>query len=413
MRCIRARCCILGLLALVVGRALADGAIFLPVEVAASVAASLAQTRQEVVLAFHPYQSSAPTASGSAQTAVTYVLRTSYSGAPSTLAWVVPVPGTPTNIVAHEDARLFDRLAELTSPQFSIMKPPPPGPPCGCAAPGPVEVQAGGLVTVESQGTAGVFDWAALSSSGADALLQWLDDHDFRVPDEAASILDAYIAQDMHFLAVRINAPEQLAAGTSGAMDIPPLQFTVVGARLFYPMAISQITAADPTEVLVYLMGNHRMEAANLPNGVIDPNELVYDPNSPSLTNYEALFTDALAELGGAALITEYANSQYSLASDLIHVWLDEPVGLDSVNYLTRLRTVLPRSRMDQDFEFKVAATDASVYSDFSIMIEETATAALLGQSAVVAAGYGLFCRFMKRWARSRRRRAAASREGI
>ncbi len=49
------------------GRAWADGAMFLPREVAASVAASLAQTRQEVVLAIHPYTApAAPTNTASA-----------------------------------------------------------------------------------------------------------------------------------------------------------------------------------------------------------------------------------------------------------------------------------------------------------------------------------------------------------
>jgi hypothetical protein len=144
------------------------------------------------------------------------------------------------------------------------------------------------------------------------------------------------------------------------------------------------------------------MEAATLPNGVIDPAALVYDPNSPSLTNYEELFADTLAALGGAALITEYANWQYTLIADLISVWPDAPVGSDSLDYLTRLRTVLPRSRMDRDFEFRTAASDETVYRDFFITIEETAAASLLGQSAVVAAAYGLFCRVMKRRAQRR-----------
>jgi hypothetical protein len=410
MRSIRVPSCVAGLLALGGGWALADGAMFLPRIIAESGAVNLAQTRQEVVLAIHPYGASLPTEAGNTQTAVTYVLRTYYRGDPGDYAWVIPVPGTPTDIVAHADARLFERLALITSPRFTIVEPPAETGGCGCATPtGGARLGEGALVEVEASGTAGVFDWAVLTSGGSDALLGWLNENDFKVPDEAASILDVYVAQDMHFLAVRINAPEQLATDATGAIDIPPLQFTAAGSRRFYPMAISRITAADPTEVLIYLMGNYRMEVANLPNGVIDPNELVYQPNSVSLTNYEALFTGTLTRLGGAALITEYAGGQYGLFStDLFNVWPDAPVGTESLSYLTRLRTVLPRSRMDRDFEFQEAATDDGVYPQYYITVEETATASLLGQSAVVAAGYGLFCRFVKRAARQRRRDVAA-----
>jgi len=94
---------------------------------------------------------------------------------------------------------------------------------------------------------------------------------------EAGDILNDYIAQDMHFLAVRVNEAGQSGDDTA-PLAIPPLQFTVLGSRLFYPMAISRITAADPTEVLVYLIGDHRMEAVNLTNGVIEPAALAYGP---------------------------------------------------------------------------------------------------------------------------------------
>jgi hypothetical protein len=353
--------------------------------------------------------STAPTEGQSGPTAVTYVLRTHYRGEPSALAWVVPVPATPLNVLAHADARLFDQLAQMTEPQFDIMKAPSGGSGCGCGGALGTAEQQGGLVNVESRGTAGILDWAALTSSGADALLTWLNENDFDVPAEAASILDTYIAQDMHFLAVRINAPEQLTADATGAIDIPPLQFTCVTSQVFYPMAISRISAADPTEVLLYLMGYERMEAANLPNGVIDPNALAYDPNSPSLTNYESLFTDTIAELGGAALITEYANLEYGLVSPgLTTVWPDAPAGTDRLDYLTRLRTVLPRERMDQDFEFQAAASNQPVSSDFTLTVDETAVASLLGDAAVVAGLYGVFCQLLKRRAAKRRSGPAA-----
>ncbi len=377
---------------LVVASAFGDGGFFFRTE--ETQALDLAQTRQEVVIAFH----------GTVQAPLaTYVLRGRYAGTPADFAWVIPLPATPADVLAHEHDDLFEVLDGRTRPTFTIYRESPrtSGWWLGCGGMagdmGRTE-ETEGAVEVEAQGQAGIFDWAALTSTGGTALRQWLNDNGYAVPAEADDVLQAYIAGDMHFLAVRISEPGALTGGPSGEIELPPIQFTCQTARRFYPIAISRVSAAERTEVLIYVLGAHRARAANVPNAVIDPDALRYDPNSPSQTNYESALADTIAELGGVALVTEAAWAQ-SNWSDRPWVdarfWPDAPVGALAQTFLTRMRTVIARDRMTLDFEFEDAPVDRIVENHFWIDVpSEVSTAALVGQpaAAVLLAGLLRVC---------------------
>ena len=364
------------------------------------VASDLAQTRQEVVLAIQ-----ADPAGG--MSSVTYVLRSRYTGRLDAFAWVIPVPATPTGVVAHTSGVLFDNLDLMTRPRFTIDEgyTPRHGFSCGCAATPELGTgeQTSSLVTVEAQGQAGVYDWAALTSSGSDALLTWLAANGYSVSASAGDILDGYIQQGWHFLAVRVRDTAALTTGTQDQIDIPPIQFTCQTMKLVYPMNISRVSAADDTEVVIYLLAAHRMESGNVPTATIDGTALVYDADSASLTNYETLFTQKIAELGGLALITEYAwptsDSRPVQAAD----WPNAPPGAIAQAFLTRLRTVVARDKMDRDFGFRSAPADDSVDFLFQVRAAEADTAvAVLGQPSAAMLSMGVFCAVLKR--RSRRR---------
>jgi len=343
-----------------------DGAYFLRVQELGT-AVDLAQSRQEVVLAIHQ--------NGQGNLQVTYVFRSRYTGNPEEFAWILPLPATPTDVVAHEDSKLFDFLDELTTPRFSVWTPPTGNFSCGCSGDtGPLPGQRG-LINVEAQGEAGIFQWTALTSTGGEALLTWLNDNGFAVPESATGLLDQYIAQDMHFLALRVRKPELSNLGTAAEREIPPIQVTCETTTWMYPMAISQISAANETDVLVYLFADDRMEAANVPNGEVDPEQLIPDASSPSGTNYESLFTQRIRGLGSPALITEYAQDLYGWNQYDVD-WPDAPAGISREHiYLTRMRTVIAPAEMTLDFEFQTSQPPGDVSPQF--LIEESAGAEL------------------------------------
>ena len=351
----------------------------------------LAQTRQEVLLAIHG-------SAGDAAGYVTYVLRSRYTGEPAALAWVVPVPATPANVVSHESGRLFEQLNELTEPRFMAYSRTSGGLGCaggGLAADG--ESLGDGLVEVEAAGQAGIFNWAALTSTGSDALLSWLNTNGYALPSEAGDVLNGYIQQEMHFLAIRVNEPDQIETGDDGEVEIPPIQWTCQTSNRFYPMAISRISADSETEVLIYVLADHRAEAANVSNGLIDSASVIYDAGSASLTNYESLFTQKITELGGTGLITEcvlpywytYYRSFTDWRSEL--TWPDAPAGVLDLEFLTRMRTVIARENMTLDFEFQDASDDETVLSDFYVTVpSSTTTTPLVVQLLAALLGFSL-----------------------
>jgi hypothetical protein len=376
----------------VVCPALADG-VFFQVTGEAQ-AADLAQTRQEVLLATYRSASGADT--------VTYVLQTRYSGNPNAFAWVIPVPATPTGIVAHASSALFDELTRLTKPTFTIYELGGRGLGCACGALGAGGIptgEQGGLVEVEATGQAGIFEWAALTSTGSGALLTWLNTNNYNVPESADTVLAGYIQQGMHFLAVRIDEPAQVQQGSDGQIEIPPIQYTCQTSQMFYPLAISQVSAASATEVLIYVLSDHRAEAANVTNVEIEANELLHDPSSPSLTNYESVFAQKIAENGGTALVTEYAQSSGRLDSH----WPDAPAAAVALTFLTRMRTVIARQNMTLDFSFQDATSDETVSAEFMVRESSTTSAAsLFGPSLGVLLVFGLFRGAVRRWGRVR-----------
>lgn len=361
----------------------------------------LAQTRQEVLMAVQ---------NGNAEARIiTYVLRSHYTGDPSTFAWIIPLPVIPTDIVAHDDARLFEALQTETAPRFIIETSGGGGGDWnwGCAyggMAGSQELDSGALVEVESSGQAGIYEYVVLSSSGSAALLDWLNDNRFAVPASADEVLQTYIDQEMHFLALRILEPETISG--QDQREIPPIQFACQIARPWYPMVISQISAATETEVVIYLMAETRMQATNATEGIIDGHALYYDPASESLTNYEALFTQTLAELESPAMIVEYAQNPWLYS--ILGAWPQAPADLPSDICLTRLRTVLKPDEMDRDFVFDASSSSDWVYSVFYIWVSQTEVQAGMALPPVGI----LLCYGLVQWLRRRRTQRMRSATG-
>ena len=326
---------------------------------------------------------------------VTYVLRSRYHAAPDSFAWVIPVPAVPTDIKQHPSDEVFELLRQTTSPQVSVMKWVGGG--CACGSVGTAhEVYGLDPIEIEAQGEAGIFTWTVLRSTGSDALLNWLDSNGFRVSDGDAAVLAPYIEDERHFLAVRIADDAALVRDADDQVEVPPLQFTCRTAERFYPMAISRISAAASTTVLMYVLADHRAEVANAANEIIKRSELHIDDSTASGTNYLELFQAALDRHVGAALITEYAGSRPYGSS-----WSDATTLLSTeartLTYLTRMRTELQPEQMDIDFELVDSPTDEEVSPEF-FLYESTSTAGVIVvlQPFALLALYG-FCRHRRR----------------
>lgn len=303
----------------------------------------LSQVRQEVLIAVHG------PAYGD-QLRVTYVVRSQYTGPPQEFAWIMPLPGIPTDVVAHEDDALFERLDARTAPllfgpgeSYGLLG--------GCACSVPVAEQSyQPTVTVEAEGTAGVFEWAAVTTdSGAAALLDWLSAYGYAVPDSALPVIEGYV--DRHFLAVRLGDAQ--GSSDQAVRTLPPIQFTVATGERYYPMAISRISGAPETEVLLYLWADSEQTTADRSSVRLDRSQLEFGPLWENGVNYEQLIRTAIAEHGPGTMIVEY--SQPFWWSDVATsgaLWPAAPQDVTGTGWLTRFRTVLAADEMTFDYTF-------------------------------------------------------------
>ena len=254
----------------------------------------------------------------------------------------------------------------------------------------------GSAVTVEASGTAGIFKYVVLSARDSKALKDWLDSHQYSVPPGAAEVLERYVRAGWYWLAMRVR-PDKAEQPT---LTPHPIVYSYRANSLTYPLAISRLSAAAETEVVLYVLARTRWRCANWANmtlreltargklsEMILGRRLVADDESPSGTNYETLFSAETSRRQGRLFVTEFADSLHKphyyhpQDQDLLRKMrkiggpkLPEPL------YLTRLRAVIPRSAMDRDVELvAMGARAPTVDREFELYVsmETTSQAAV------------------------------------
>src|SRR5262249_31046757 len=130
-----------------------------------------------------------------------------YSGDPSSFAWVLPIKGVAT--VGLSSDALFQNLGQdtqtiISAPQVNC------GPPPYCPGStttgsfGASSSSSGGMgpVNVISQAVVGPYETVQLQSTDPLALRNWLAAHGYAVPAADGPVIDAYTAEGFNFLAL-------------------------------------------------------------------------------------------------------------------------------------------------------------------------------------------------------------------
>ncbi len=127
----------------------------------------------------------------------------------------------------------------------------------------PVTVKSRGLagVSVEPNGvqilarqTVGVFDTVTLSSPDGAALTRWLNENGFAVPAAAAPVIADYATQGWVFAAAKLSRPD-----ASGKTSPHPLAFKFKTDRAVYPLRLTGVEN-DRCLVELYVFGASRAE---------------------------------------------------------------------------------------------------------------------------------------------------------
>ena len=266
-----------------------------------------------------------------------------YSGDPEDFVWVLPVPSPDVEIAVADDL-FFLELDSQTAPTIN----PPPLPPLDCPPP-PEEScgffgcdQAGGDsgdgyaadagaggVDVYREEVVGPYETVVIGSEDPVALITWLNEHGYAVPESTRPTIRHYTDLSSLFVVLRL-APDQ------GVSAMQPVRVEYPGYMGTFPLRMVTVGAYGSLAMSLWIIAEQRFGGLNYPTVEVDPADLVWDFAQGS-SNYRDLFRRAIDDAGGKAWVAQFAGM-------LDQLWFQSPEVARARQtipypYLTRLET--------------------------------------------------------------------------
>lgn len=298
--------------------------------------------------------------------------RIQFSGSPDEFAWVLPVDPSARIELASE--AFFIALREAT--QLTFVAPAPPlrfcPDPCddngflfGSASAGgfPVPEEGGPTVNVLYEGVVGPYETVTIESDDPDALVTWLRDNGYFVPESIQPTIDYYTSRGTAFAALRLRPG-------AGVHQMQPVRVTFPGMTTLFPLRMVAAGVMDFVELELFVFAEGRTEAENFGNAEVDRAAIAYDWETGAF-NYDELFDDArfAGEGPGTNWVTEFAGAapgtlrNFTPENDVEMLGTSEEdfqIVLDAIDrpYLTRLRTELPPNELQRDLNLRASFGD-------------------------------------------------------
>lgn len=246
-----------------------------------------------------------------------------YEGDAEEFAWVVPVGGLPELFVSTDT--LFSLIGQQTNKWFSLQYTEEGNCLNDMQRGGDValstdsETDGGGFdeqppsdpgVEVIEEAVVGPYDTVILLATDTEALLTWLQDNGYDIPDAVEPKLAPYVADGAHFVALKLAKDKE-------AGDIAPLGLTYSGTEPSVPIQLTSIAAAPDMPLQVTVFGNHRYVPDSYLH--VQINEAAIDWLSFG-ANYADVIGLAADEAGGHAFATDFAGEANQFEG---WIWVD------------------------------------------------------------------------------------------
>ncbi len=308
---------------------------------------------------------------------ITTVVEISYSGEPDDFSWVVPVPEVPELTVAPSSSMLL--LDDATAPRLTNQPTEcddrygygcnvagGAGIGFGCAAMESGAYRDGadyeGGVEVTELPQAGPYLSEVVSSTDAGALIDWLNTNGYLITEAMEPMVAEYVAQGQSFLAMKL-------ASDAATSDVAPIAMRYEAAAPSIPLVLTGVSAEPEMGVMVFVAGTERYQASNWANILVDPRDLRGNPNDGS-TNYYSLVSYLVDQVGGRAMITEYAGDTATPAQTAANNWSWQSPTFDEeiqwladlsarTTHLTRMYTRMSGWEMTSDPVFEPSPGEA------------------------------------------------------
>ena len=214
---------------------------------------------------------------------VSAYVQINYTGSAPDFAWVVPVPSVPEVDVA-EMASFFE-LQTATDPVFML----PPVPDCMFrdqvfemgGAPQATMAEMEEDVTVFASGEAGpyAYDVVGTETGDVNALIDWLNENNYRITPEMEPLVHVYVEEAMIFLAMKLQ-PDQ------GVQDIQPIKMTYQSQQPMIPIRLTAVAATPNMGIYTWIFGRAQAESQNFASLQLSDDELSLSGPFGGGTNY-------------------------------------------------------------------------------------------------------------------------------
>ena len=244
---------------------------------------------------------------------ITATIAIDYQGEAEQFSWLLPVASKPEITLGSQAA--FTNLGYATQPRWNLQWN-TDGQQCNYWWFYPVAEDSdtsagnggGRDVNVLATKEVGPFETVVLESSSTDDLLAWLDDNGYDQPPETRGLIAHYVAQDMVFVALRLQKNEPTGA-------IQPITLTFDEAAPCVPLVLTQVAAQPDMPVQIFLASDHRVVPTNWMHVTLNEKKINWlDYGS----NYKTVVTDAIDEASGHGFVTEYAGTS-AFAHELVY----------------------------------------------------------------------------------------------
>jgi hypothetical protein len=229
----------------------------------------------------------------------------------------------------------------------------------------------------------GPYETATIGSEDPRALVTWLTENGYGVDDSILPTVDYYVRQNMNFAVLRLSPG-------AGVDRMQPVRVTVPGLATSLPLRMVQAGVITEVDLELFVFAESRIEASNFGNAVVDHGLVTFNWNDRSFdyetafdaalfagegprTNWVTEYAQPIGPNGNTAQATRFGGTQEarvgwsflanyaSTGSDRVTHRAAEDADVvraafgESDVYLTRLRTRLQRSQLQEDLVLRMS----------------------------------------------------------